>query len=95
MDCSLQQCNDPLQRKEMHYMRETDSFRAGHCSYLPLEGLGKVKSTLPILCRHIENTHFQQDRERSVLPTSFFERGLAPLSNSTLTSSSNPFRAAS
>ena len=65
MDCSLQQRNDPLQRKEMSYMRETDSFRAGHCSYLPLEGLGKVKSSLPILCRHIETIHFQQDRGRS------------------------------
>ena len=62
--CNLQQFNDLLHEKEMSYMRETNSFRAEHYSYLSLEGLGKVQSGLPILCNILRTFILNRTRLR-------------------------------
>ena len=97
MDCSLQHFNDLLHEKEMS-LQERDKLIQSRTLFLPVAGrIWQSPEQSSHTVQHIENIHSQQDKieKGPVLPTSFFERGLAPLSSSTVTSSSNPFSAAS
>ena len=96
MDCSLQHFNDLLHEKEMS-LQERDKLIQNRALFLPVAGrIWQSPEQSSHTVQHIENIHSQQDKtEKDRVPTSFFERGLAPLSSSTVTSSSNPFSAAS